>query len=231
MINHKRILAIIPARGGSKGVSRKNIRYVGGKPLIAWTIEQAHKSSYIDRTIVSTNDREIAEVAMAFNCDVPFLRPNKISEDESTTMDCIFHALDAVESDFDYVVLLQPTSPLRKSSDIDACIVLADSSMGNQCVSVVSIDKPLEWLFIVNDNKLLEPLYSRNNTVFRRQDGSDLFFPNGAVYVSSIDTLKTSETFYNENTKAYIMPKKRSIDIDTEEDLNYLEFTLNNMNV
>lgn len=121
MINNKKILAIIPARGGSKGLPRKNIRELAGKPLIAWTIEAGRKSKYIDRLIVSSEDFEIIEVAKKYGAEIPFVRPKHLAEDESLGLDPVFHALRELPG-YDIVVLLQPTSPLRLTEDIDACI-------------------------------------------------------------------------------------------------------------
>lgn len=114
-------LAIIPARGGSKGVPRKNIRNLAGKPLIAWTIEEAKKSKYINRVILSSDDNEIIEIAKNYNCEVPFVRPKNIAEDNTPGIDPVLHAIKQCPG-YDYVVLLQPTSPLRTVEDIDGCI-------------------------------------------------------------------------------------------------------------
>ena len=122
MLNGKTILAIIPARGGSKGIPRKNIKPLAGKPLIAWTIEEAKKSKYIDRLILSSEDEEIIRIAKKWGCEVPFVRPKEFAEDETSGIEPILHAIETLSEKYDYVCLLQPTSPLRTVNDIDGCI-------------------------------------------------------------------------------------------------------------
>lgn len=144
---NSKILAIIPARGGSKGVPRKNIRELAGKPLIAWTIEEAKKSKYIDRLILSTEDDEIIEVAKQYGCEVPFKRPIELAQDDTPGIDPVLHAIEQCPG-YDYVVLLQPTSPLRTVDDIDGCIEQLLSSDGtNFCVSVTEPEKSPYWMY------------------------------------------------------------------------------------
>jgi CMP-N,N'-diacetyllegionaminic acid synthase len=119
MFEGKTILAIVPARGGSKGVPRKNIRLLAGKPLIAWTIDEAKKSRYIDRLILSSEDDEIIEVAREFGCEIPFKRPDELAQDDTPGIESVIHAINTLEEKYDFVVLLQPTSPLRTVEDID----------------------------------------------------------------------------------------------------------------
>src|SRR5690606_9725040 len=122
MFGDKKVLGLITARGGSKGIPRKNIKLLGGKPLIAWTIDAALKSRYIDRLILSSDDNEIISIAKSLNCDVPFVRPSELATEISSSMDVVLHALDHVGEFFDFLLLLQPTSPFRTSEDIDAII-------------------------------------------------------------------------------------------------------------
>lgn len=218
MINGKSVLAIIPARGGSKGVPRKNIRQVAGKPLIAWTIQEARTSKYIDRLIVSTEDQEIAEVVGKLGCEVPFMRPEELSRDETPGIAPILHAIKAIPG-YDFVVLLQPTSPLRCRDDIDRCIELCLSSGADSCVSVCEPDKSPFWMFTVDDQGRMQRLLDNGQTAARRQDLPAVYALNGAVYVADTETLLKEESLVTKNTVPYLMSKTASIDIDTETDL------------
>lgn len=149
MIDNKRVLAIIPARGGSKGVTRKNIRNLAGMPLIAWTIEEAKKSKYIDRLILSSEDNEIIETAKEYGCDIPFVRPVHLAEDTTSGIEPVLHALKEIVG-YDYVILLQPTSPLRIVEDIDGCIENLIETKSPACVSVTEPTNSPYWMYTVN---------------------------------------------------------------------------------
>ena len=221
----ERILAIIPARGGSKGVPRKNIRNLAGKPLIAWTIEEAKKSKLITRLILSTEDEEIIDVAKQFDCEVPFIRPMELAQDETPGIDPVLHAIKQCPG-YDYVVLLQPTSPLRTVEDIDGCIQLTIEQNSNFCVSVTEPEYSPYWTYTIEDGNL-SPLIKQDQLTSRRQDLPKTFKLNGAVYVAKISELIQEKTFLNGNTKAFVMPTIRSIDIDTELDIEICESILN----
>ena len=216
MIKGQTVLAVIPARGGSKGVLRKNLREVGGKPLLAWTIEEAKKSGYIDRLILSSDDSEIIETARKFGCEVPFVRPAALARDESPGIDPVLHALEAVPA-YDYIVLLQPTSPLRSVNDIDACIASCVEQKAESCVSVTEVTESPFWMYSIDAQGRLKPLIE--NQYERRQDQPRLQLINGAIYVARCSWLKEKRSFVGENTVAYPMPRERSLDIDTEADL------------
>lgn len=222
MINDRKVLGIIPARGGSKGVPRKNIREVAGKPLIAWTIEEAKKSKYIDRLILSTEDDEIISIAQEWGCDVPFVRPAELSQDDTPGIEPVIHAIQLLPG-YDYVVLLQPTSPLRKVEDIDGCIELCVSKQESSCVSVTMPDKSPYWMFTVDGDGLMHPLIEQTAIIPRRQDLPKVYALNGAVYVSNVTLLLEQRSFLTENTIAYVMTKSSSIDIDTDADINIAE--------
>ena len=222
MINGKKILAIIPLRGGSKGVPQKNIREVDGKPLFMWSVEQAHKSSYIDRLIISTDDDEIMAVTQKYGCEVPFKRPDALATDEAKTIDVILHALANVSQDYDYVVLLQATSPLRTTQDIDRCISLCEEGEANSVVTVTELEKPLHWIYRKDQKNKITPLLSDGQSPSRRQDSGPLYQLNGAVYVNDVQTLIEDKQFINETTLAHVMPAESSLDIDTE--LDFLVF-------
>ena len=225
MIDDKKILAIIPARGGSKGVLRKNIRTVAGKPLIAWTIEEAKKSSYIDKLILSSEDEEIICVAKQYDCDVPFIRPQDLARDDTPGIDPVLHAIDFL-SGYDYVVLLQPTSPLRSVKDIDTCIEQCISNKVHSCVSIVEPDMSPYWMYILNDQKKMIRLLDTGRDIQRRQDLPQIFGLNGAVYVAECNWLRKSRSFTGEDTIGYLMPQERSIDIDSELDLLFVQTIL-----
>jgi N-acylneuraminate cytidylyltransferase len=144
MIDNHSVLGVILARGGSKGLPRKNVRDLAGKPPIAWTIEAGQEAEYLDRLILSSDDDEIMAVAKEYGCEVPFRGPDVLAEDDTSSMDALLHALDQVET-YDYVVLLQPTSPLRTADDIDSTIARCHQNGGTACVTVIETDKPPQW--------------------------------------------------------------------------------------
>lgn len=223
MITEKKVLAIIPARGGSKGIPRKNVRELSGKPLIAWTIEEAKKSKYIDQLILSSEDPEIIEVAKKYGCDVPFIRPEYLAQDTTPGIDPVLHALNKL-SDYNYVILLQPTSPLRLTEDIDGCIEKMLEIEAPACVSVTEPDKSPYWMYTIRENDRMQPLIPQKEITVRRQDLPAVYALNGAVYVAQTDWLLETKSFLTNETTAFIMPKSRSYDIDTEEDWLLCEF-------
>jgi CMP-N,N'-diacetyllegionaminic acid synthase len=222
MIEGRKVLGIIPARGGSKGVPGKNIRLVAGKPLIALSIEQACNSAYIDRTVVSSDDDEIISIARQWGGDVPFVRPAELAADETPGMAPVLHALDQILG-YDYVVLLQPTSPLRLAEDIDGCIRHCVSSNSPACVTVALATESPYWMFTVDPQSRLKSLLGLTSLGPRRQDLPEVYSINGAVYVARIDWLRQTGTFISEETTGYVMPRERSIDLDSELDFKHLE--------
>lgn len=226
MINGKTVLAIIPARGGSKGVLRKNIRLVAGKPLIAWTIDEAKKSKYIDRLILTSEDNEIIRIAEEYGCEAPFIRPIELAQDDTPGIEPVIHAIKLMPS-YDYVVLLQPTSPLRTQVDIDKCLELCLSKHANACVSVTVPDKSPYWMFTVNTDGMMKPFQGETKCLIsRRQELPVVYALNGAIYVSEMATLLRNKTFITKETLAYEMSKYSSVDIDTETDLLIVEALL-----
>lgn len=218
MFQNKKILAIIPARGGSKGVPRKNIRLAGGKPLISWIIEAAQKSVYIDRLILSSDDDEIIQVAQKCGCEVPFIRPYELAQDNSSISDVVLHALNQIPG-YDYVMVLQPTSPLTIEDDIDGCIELCISSGYKSLVSVTEPNKSPYWMFKMGPSNQLEPILGQKYLQKRRQDLPSAYIPTGAVYIAESIWFLHNKSFYSEMTSGYIIPSRRSLDIDTEDDL------------
>lgn len=227
MISGKKVLAIIPARGGSKGVKNKNIREIGGKPLIHWTIEAAIGSKYIDRMILSSDDPKIISVAENAGCEAPFVRPDFLSTDEAKSIDVVLHAVDRVAGDFDIIVLLQPTSPLRTSDDIDGALTKFIETNSHAVVSVSEVEKSPYWMYKLQaPGDKIQPVVDLKNIPLRRQDAPACYALNGAVYVIDSKILRSEQSFIPEDTRAFVMSQRSSLDIDTEEDLNYLKFVV-----
>ncbi|SFL45545.1 acylneuraminate cytidylyltransferase family protein [Pelosinus propionicus] len=226
MIHGKSVLAIIPARGGSKGIPGKNTIDVAGKPLIAWTIEAAKASKYIDRLILSSDDDQIINVAAQWGCESPFKRPDELSQDDTPGIAPVLHALSMVPI-FDFIVLLQPTSPLRRTIDIDGCIERCITQQANCCVSVTQQDKSPFWMYYIAPDGLLEPVVPTHDQVaVRRQDLPVVYALNGAVYVACCEWLLATKSFLSKETIAYPMPKEYSVDIDSWMDLQLARLLL-----
>lgn len=218
MIAGRRVLGVIPARGGSKGVPGKNLCQVGGKPLIAWTIEAALATECIDRVIVSSDDAAIMAAARSAGADVPFQRPPDLASDESASIDVVLHALDMLAG-YDLVVLLQPTSPLRTAADIDAATRLCVSCNSPACVSVSPAEQNPYWMFRVDGSHRLTPVLADQPMASRRQDLPAVYVLNGAIYVAEPAWLRRTRSFVGPEAVGYVMPAGRSIDIDTPEDV------------
>ena len=224
MINNKTVLAIIPARGGSKGIPHKNIVPLAGKPLIAWTIDAAKKSIYIDRLILSSEDEDIIKVAKEYGCEAPFIRPKELAQDDTPGVDPVIHAINILPQKYDYIVLLQPTSPLRIAEDIDGCIDKCVNEGHPFCVSICEPDKSPYWMFTLGDNGELHKLLETK--AVRRQDLPATYALNGAVYVAQTDKLLKENSFITKETAGYLMPELRSADVDTEMDLMWCEMLI-----
>jgi N-acylneuraminate cytidylyltransferase len=218
VIKNSNVLAVITARGGSKGLPRKNLVDLGGKPLLAWSIEAAQRSRYIDRLILSSEDDDIIAVAEKYGCDVPFRRPAELATDAARIDPVLIHALDHLGGTFDYVVLLQPTSPLRIAADIDGAIELCVTRGAPACVGMCESPKPVEWMYRVGDDSTVNPIVGEIITT-RRQELPATFVINGAVYVARVEWYRHHRRFLCPDTVAWRMPRERSIDIDSEDDL------------
>lgn len=228
MINNKSILAIIPARGGSKGIPRKNIKNLDGKPLIAYTIEEAQKSKYIDRLIVSTEDEEIAMISKKYNLEVPFLRPEQLAKDDIAGIDPILHAVKWFHRngyDFDYVICLQCTSPFRNIEQIDEAIEKLIIKDADSIVSVSESEVSPCWMKKI-ENGLMKDFLEDSTFYSRRQDVPKTYRLNGAIYIAKTKVLLKNKNWYTKNTLAYIMDKKSSIDIDDMIDFEFAEFLM-----
>jgi N-acylneuraminate cytidylyltransferase/CMP-N,N'-diacetyllegionaminic acid synthase len=224
----KKILALIPARGGSKGLPRKNIKPLLGKPLIAWTIEQAKESKYIDRIVVSTDDKKIAEIAKKYGAEVPFMRPMELATDEAKGIDVVLHAIQffkkLYENDF-ILVYLQPTSPLRTSQDIDNALEqLFSNPKAKAIVSVCECEHHPLWSNTLPEDKCMKNFIRKEILNKNRQELPKYYRLNGAIYLGFSSYIENQGSFFGENTYAYIMPVERSIDID-----NYFDFKIAKM--
>lgn len=223
MIHGEKVLGLITARGGSKGVPGKNIRVVGGKPLIVWTIEAGKASKYIDRLILSSDDDAIIEVAKNYGCEVPFKREARLAADDSSSIDVVLDALNRCPA-FHWVILLQPTSPLRTADDIDGAIEKCIELGAPACISVCEAEQSPYWMYFRKDDRLIPLLEAPQFR--RRQELPVVFSINGAVYVAETSWLVHSQTFITPRTVAYEMPLDRSLDIDTELDFKLFEALL-----
>lgn len=226
LLRRKKVLALITARGGSKGLPRKNLLPACGRPLIAWTIGAAAEAEFVNRVVVSTDDDEIMEAARAWGGDVPFRRPSALASDTASSIDVVLHALDQLPG-FDYVVLLQPTSPLRTAADIDAALKLAAASGAPSCVSVCEASQSPYWMYQLDNDGKLTPVLDSPLSLSRRQDLPPVYVPNGAIYVARVDWLRRTRSFLGGGSIAYPMPVERSLDIDTLEDFEQLNRTVN----
>jgi len=228
MYKDKSFLAIVPARGGSKGLVSKNIKKLCDKPLIAWSIEAGLKSKYIDEVVVSTDYQNIADIAKKYRANVPFLRPDYLSSDTATSFDAVEHAVDfyrdRLNKKFDYIVLLEPTSPLREDSDINLAI---EKLLNSNADSIVGISKTEDqnpaFLIKQNKNGYISGYENKNMKVLRRQDIEDVYFFEGTIYISKTDVLLNKKTFYHDNTIGYEVPKYKSLEIDDIYDFIMVE--------
>ncbi|MBI5720025.1 MAG: acylneuraminate cytidylyltransferase family protein [Burkholderiales bacterium] len=217
MIGGLSVLALITARGGSKGLPGKNVRLAAGRPLLAYTADAARASRHVDRLVLSTDDEEIMRVGRETGCEVPFRRPAALAGDEATSIDVVLHALDTLPR-HDLVLLLQPTSPLRTAADIDAACELLLRHEAPACVSLMPVPHHPQWMFGLDDGVHLAPLLRGTVAAARRQELPPVYALNGAIYLARADWLRRTRTFLSEQTVGYVMPAGRSIDIDTLAD-------------
>lgn len=223
------ILALITARGGSKGLPGKNIKPLNGFPLIYYSIEAAIKSKYIDKNNIfcTTDSDEIANVALQYNCRV-IKRPYHLSDDKATSISVVLHALDYLKSElqkeFDYLLLLQPTSPLRTVQHIDEAIELAINKNADSVISVFEAKYPPYHMKLINEQGILTDFIKHNYS--RRQDMPVVYSVNGAIYITKTNVLKNDKNFYGKNSFPYLMSWLESIDIDDINDFKLAEFLI-----
>lgn len=217
-------LALIPARGGSKGIPRKNIREIAGRPLIAWTIEAARAAKGVERVVVSTDDEEIAGVAREWGADVPFMRPAALASDEAPGIAPVLHAIEQLP-DHDALILLQATSPLRTAAQIDALLAFAQESGASSVVSVREVEDHPAWMFRRDTDGALHR-YDTSADAARRQDLPDLYTLNGAMYWIETQRLRDTKELVSADTLGFTMDEESSIDIDTMLDWRIAELLL-----
>lgn len=219
MTDQPSVLAVIAARGGSKGLPRKNVLDLGGRPLVAWSVAAARAAREISHVLLSSDDDEIIKAAMEAGCPAPFKRPAELASDTASIYDVLLHAHDHSGSTYDYIVLLQATSPLRNSQDIDACIRLCREAKAPAALTMVKAAKPPQWMYRLDSQQRPTPLLGAAPMIDRRQEATDCFVPNGAVYVAKTAWLRENKSFMGPETRVHVMPPERSIDIDAYLDL------------
>lgn len=227
MYKNDKVLAIIPARAGSKRLVNKNIQKLNGKPLICWTIDSAKKSRYIDKIVVSTDSKEIQSLATDSGVEAPFIRPAILSNDTADSLSVLKHSIEFFKNQFEYVILLQPTSPLRNSDDIDNAIEIIDDNIP-AIVSVCKTEHSPLWTNVLPHNLSMKNFLKEEVKNKRAQDLPEFYRINGAIYIASINYLYANNGFLGNKTKAFVMPQKRSVDIDNIDDFNYAEFLMVN---
>ncbi len=224
LLNNNKILAIIPARSGSKRLQNKNLMNFCDKPLVSYSFIAANKSKYIDSTIISSDSNKIIQIAEEYDVKAPFIRPKKLSEDKTAMFPVIKHAIENIDESFDLVVLLQPTSPLRTADDIDNALQKFTKHNAKALISVNKVDHPIEWIISQKNNIPLGSYAKNFNSDKRSQDYKDSFILNGAIFISRIDELLSKKTFFTEETIIFSMKKSHSIDIDNEDDFRLAEY-------
>lgn len=228
MYKNKTFLAIIPARGGSKRLPKKNLLDLCGKPTIAWSIEAGLKSEYVDKVIVSSDDKHILDVAKKFKAET-IKRPDNLASDTASTFDVVEHALENIEN-YDYVLLLQPTSPLRNEIHIDQAIELLDKKNADAVISICEMDHSPLWSNTLNDDLDLKNFLIDEVKHKRSQDLDKFYRINGAIYLCKVDKLISEKNFFiKENIFAYIMNRESSIDIDEPIDYQIASIIASNI--
>lgn len=220
-----KLLALILARGGSKGIPRKNIKLLAGKPLLGWTINAVKQAGGIHRIVVSTEDEAIASVARTLGAEVPFIRPRSLSADDTPSIEPVLHALEQLP-EVDWVLLLQPTSPLRTAEDIEGIVQLCIERSAMSAVSVSEVHTHPYWMFTRDGEKRLQPLVSEQPKITRRQDLPPAYALNGALYLAQRDWLIEQRRFVGPDTLGYVMPRERSVDLDTPQDWGRVEYLI-----
>ncbi len=226
-----KIIGVIPARGGSKSISRKNIKILQGKPLVAYTIEEAKKSKYLTHLVVSTEDEEIKNISLKYGAEVPFLRPKELATDDALAIPTVQQAVITIEKikniKYDYVIMLQPTAPLRKTDDIDKALAMLIEADADGVISVVDVDNwhPMKMKKFDENSYLIDyqapPVENPPRQILPK-----VYMVNGAIYATKRDVFMEKNTFKGEKCLGYIMPPERSVNIDTEIDFLTAEYYL-----
>lgn len=233
MIDGGRVLAIVPARGGSKGLPRKNLRQLGGRPLVAWPIAAARGTPVIDRVVLSTDDAEIAAAGREAGADVPFMRPPQLADDSASSADVVCHALEALRSGgetYDYLILLEPTSPLTEPDDVARALRRLHASR-DRADAIVGISRVVahhpEYNVLLGPDGVIRPQTTAQfGSAKRRQDIEDVYFMEGSLYASAVDVFLKRRTFCHERTLGYPVPRWKALEIDELMDLVCVEALL-----
>jgi len=228
VIGGKRVLAIVPARAGSKGLPGKNIRLLAGKPLLAWPIAAAKGSVYVDRVIISTDSAEFAEIGITHGAEAPFLRPAELASDTAPSIDFILHAIDALEAEGDeyhYIVLLEPTSPLTETSDIDAALAQLDASEAEAIVGIAAMETQHPAFSVrCDEDGVIRPAQSADfANLPRRQDLAPIFSLDGSLYISTVAALRRERGFCHSSTLGYLTDRWKSFEVDDLVDFVAIE--------
>lgn len=225
-----KILGIIPARGGSKGITKKNIVEVNGKPLIAWTIKEALKVPEIDRLICSTDDEDIANVAISYGCEVPFMRPKELSMDRVRVVGSVLHAIEWFENEgicYDITITLPCTSPLRTSEDIKKALHEYTTKNLKSLFGICECERPPYWTYTISDSNKVDPVFGMGK-MGQRQTLPKTYRPNGALYINDVKSLKKYKDLKEPSITGFVMEQLHSVDIDSEIDILFAEFLMKN---
>ncbi|RGY59143.1 acylneuraminate cytidylyltransferase family protein [Fusobacterium ulcerans] len=224
----EKILAIIPARSGSKGLKDKNIKMMNGKPLIAYTIEAAQNSKIFEDIIISTDSEKYAEIVKKYGGSVPYLRDKKLANDNAKSSDVILDILNRVEKKYDSFIMLQPTSPLRTEKNIIEAYKMYLEKKANSVVSVCEMEHSPLWANILNEERRMDSFLKGIDVNKNRQELETYYRINGALYIANVEYFKKYQDFYYKDSYAYIMEKENSIDIDDELDFKIAEYLIKN---
>jgi CMP-N,N'-diacetyllegionaminic acid synthase len=230
MIDGLRVLALITARGESKGLPGKNLRSLNGRPLVAWSVVAAQQSTYVDRIVISSDSHDIISAAVEAGAEAPFVRPPELAADDTGSVSVVLDVLDRLP-EFDLVVLLQPTSPLRTSNDIDTCLVTCVEGGAPSVLTITETSTSPYSAFRMGEDRRLARLLDRPESSIRRQDLPLTYNVNGAVYVVRVPWFRREKTFITAQTMGCIMPSERSIDIDTLLDFRIAEMIMMNKKI
>jgi CMP-N-acetylneuraminic acid synthetase len=219
-----RVLGLIPARGGSKGVPRKNICLVAGKPLLQYTAQAALAARRLDRVVLSTEDEEIAKLGRCCGLEVPFLRPTELAQDTTLMLPVVQHAVRALEiagDHFDAICLLQPTSPLRRASDIDTAVGLLERTQADSVISFVEVGHwhPAHMKYLTDDGRVIHPPFAEGVEGQRRQDLPKVYLPEGSIYLTRTAVVMERNSFQGDHCQALLINEERACNIDTPFDL------------
>lgn len=232
MFENKSFLAIIPARSGSKGLKDKNIKLLNGKPMIAYTIEAAKKSGVFDDIIVSTDSKRYAEISKKYGADIPFLRPESLSSDIASSLEVLSYTLNRLKNQgktYDFFMLLQPTSPLRNKVDILEAVKLIIETNSNSVISICKSEHSPRLMNTLDENMSMENFITSDSNK-RRQELPKYYRLNGSIYLSKTETFLKTKRFYNKKSKAYIMDRINSLDVDDIVDFKIAECILKEVN-